>query len=178
MNRPASFGAPTQNAHYKRALQRKRIIAVAPIVRDYPACPLVGVGVVVFRVRHVLLIRRGAPPLAGEWSLPGGLQELGETVAEAARREVLEETGVTARIHSVVDVIDLIRRDPPGDTVRTHYTLIDMLGVWEAGEAVAASDATDAAWIPITEVPRLGLWSETERVIRLAHHRLAAEPPI
>jgi 8-oxo-dGTP diphosphatase len=146
---------------------------LAAIAREYPACPLVGVGAVVFRERHVLLIRRRLPPRVGEWSLPGGLQELGETVADAARREVLEETGVAARIRGVVDVVDLIQRDPLDDRVRTHYTLIDMLGVWEAGEPVAASDATDAAWIPISGIARLGLWSETERVIRLAVRHLA-----
>ena len=94
----------------------------------------------------MLLIRRAKPPRQGEWSLPGGLQKLGETVFEAARREVMEETGVVIRPLAVVDVVDLIERDRDDRRVRYHYTLIDVLAAWVAGEAVAAGDAADVLW--------------------------------
>lgn len=145
---------------------------MASTAREFPSHPLVGVGSVVFRDRHVLLVRRGAPPRLGEWSLPGGLQELGETVMQAARREVLEETTVRAHILGIADVVDLIEREETTRRVRSHYTLVDVYGVWEAGEPKAASDAADAAWIAVDDVPRLVLWSETERVIRKARRDL------
>jgi ADP-ribose pyrophosphatase YjhB (NUDIX family) len=140
------------------------------VSRDYPALPLVGVGVVVWRDDRVLLIRRGKPPRASEWSLPGGRQELGETVADAGRREVREETGLDVVVSDVVAVIDLIDRDDAG-RVRFHYTLIDLLGEWQAGEAVAGDDATAVAWATLDELPGFQLWSETAAVIRRAAER-------
>jgi 8-oxo-dGTP diphosphatase len=138
--------------------------------REYPASPLIGVGAVIWREDRVLLIRRGKPPRENEWSLPGGRQELGETVAEAARREAREETGLEITVRDVVAVVDLIERDADG-RVQFHYTLIDVLAEWQSGEAVAADDAAEAAWVTLDELPRYNLWSETERVIRLADER-------
>jgi len=129
--------------------------------------PIVGVGVVVLKHGHVLLIRRGKPPRLGEWSLPGGKQELGETLHEAGRREVLEETGIDCDITSLLDVIDMIARDGDG-AVERHFTLIDYGARWLGGEPVAGDDAMDAAWVPLHDLDKLGLWSETLRVIRLA----------
>ncbi len=135
--------------------------------RRYPTRPFVGVGAVVFKDRQVLLIRRGRPPRQGIWSLPGGLQEVGETVFATAAREVLEETGLTVEIIELVDVVDSITRDAQ-DRTRYHYTLVDVRAEWRAGEAVAADDAEEVAWAPLDSLARYDLWSETERVIRRA----------
>ena len=135
--------------------------------RLYPARPLVGVGAVVFKDRQVLLVRRGRAPRKGLWSLPGGMQEVGETVFAAARREVLEETGLTIEVMELVDVVDSITRDAE-DRARYHYTLVDVRAEWRAGEAVAGDDAEAVAWAPLDDLARYDLWAETERVIRLA----------
>ena len=104
--------------------------------RSYPDRPFVGIGAVVFKEESVLLIRRGRPPRQGSWSLPGGLQEVGETVFAAAAREVLEETGLTIQVIDLVDVVDSITRDNE-DRTQYHYTLVDVRAEWRAGEAVA-----------------------------------------
>ena len=135
--------------------------------RHYPDRPFVGVGVVVLRGEEVLLIQRGKQPRRGQWSLPGGVQELGETVHEAGSREVMEEAGVEIEIIGLVDVIDAIRRDGEG-LIETHYTLVDLAALWRAGEARAGDDAMAVRWVPVADVPGLGLWSETVRVIQLA----------
>lgn len=135
--------------------------------RRYPTRPMVGVGVVVWKGDDVLLIRRGKPPRRGEWSLPGGLQELGETVAEAAAREVREETGVEITLGPLVDVVDGIRRDEE-DRVVTHYTLVDFVAEWRAGEPCAGDDAMDCRWVPADAIESLLRWPETVRVIRLS----------
>lgn len=143
----------------------------------YPEQPLVGVGAVVWRDERVLLIRRGKPPRQDEWSLPGGRQELGETVAEAARREVREETGLDVAVQDVIAVVDLIERDDDG-RVRFHYTLIDVLADWRAGEAQAGDDAAAVAWASLDELPRYTLWSETERIIRLSAEQRKEQPDV
>lgn len=135
--------------------------------RDYPQRPVVGVGVVVWRAGRVLLIRRGRPPRAGQWSLPGGVQELGETVREAALREVREETGLHIRALRLVDVIDSIERNAQG-VVRRHYTLVDFTAEAEPGEARAASDAADTRWFSLDEIQALDLWPPTLELIRQA----------
>jgi ADP-ribose pyrophosphatase YjhB (NUDIX family) len=143
--------------------------------RRYPDRPIVGVGVVVWRRDRVLLVRRGKPPRQGQWSLPGGAQEIGETVFDAAHREILEETGLTIEVLGLIDIVDSIRRDDDG-RVEYHYTLVDVFAVSEDGDAVAGHDADEAAWFDLDELPALGLWSETERIILLAHEMLTALP--
>lgn len=133
--------------------------------RSYPDRPHVGVGVVVWWGDNFLLIRRGKPPNKGQWSLPGGAQHLGETVAEAARREIMEETGLLVEVTALVDVVDGIRRDATG-RVEFHYTLVDMLAESGSGEAVAGDDAEAVAWFCLDDLATLALWSETERIIR------------
>ena len=135
--------------------------------RDYPTRPIVGVGVVVLRGDRVLLVRRGTPPGLGEWSLPGGAQQLGETVYEAARREVLEETGLEVEVLGMVDVVDSIQRDAAGRP-EYHYTLVDIFAESLEGEPEARDDAAEVTWAALDALAPLKLWSETERVIRLA----------
>lgn len=134
--------------------------------------PAIGIGVVVFKGKDVLLIRRGKEPNKGALSLPGGAQELGETIRDAARREVIEETGIEAEIGDVIDVIDAIHQSKEG-TIRFHYTIIDLAAVWRSGTPTAGSDAADAFWHPVDQIEDLNLWSETTRVIKLA---LSARP--
>jgi ADP-ribose pyrophosphatase YjhB (NUDIX family) len=135
--------------------------------RRYPERPYVGVGIVVLKGTDVLLAQRGKQPRRGQWSLPGGMQEVGETLHEAARREVMEETGVEIEIVGLIDVIDTIRRDADG-RVELHYTLVDYAALWRGGEARAGDDAMGVKWVPVADVPSLGLWSETVRVIQRA----------
>ncbi len=140
----------------------------------YPTKPVVGVAALVWREDRILLIRRAKAPRAGEWSLPGGRQELGETVAEAARREVSEETGLDVIVLGVVAVVDSIHRDEAG-RIEFHYTLIDMLAEWYDGEAIAGDDASAVAWATLDELSGYDLWSETERVIRLSAQQRAEQ---
>ena len=131
---------------------------------DHPERPVVGIGTVVFKGDSVLLIRRGKAPNIGAVSIPGGKQELGETVREAARREVAEETGTDIRVTHLVDVLDAVQRKADG-TVAHHYTLIDFMAEWVSGEPCAGSDAADAFWHPLDRLDELRLWSETRRII-------------
>lgn len=135
--------------------------------REYPDRPFVGVGVVVWRGDEVLLIERGKSPVSGNWSLPGGKQELGETVRETAHREIKEETGIDIEIVGLLDVVDLVRRDDAG-RVRFHYTLVDFTARWQAGDLVPGDDASDARWVPYEDLGDYKLWDETVRVIALS----------
>lgn len=138
--------------------------------RRYPKRPMAGVGVVVLRGDDVLLIRRGKPPRFGEWSMPGGMQELGETSRAAAAREVMEETGIEAKIGPVIDVIDILRHDA-NNAVETHYTLVDFAAEWISGDPVAGDDAIHAEFIALADIETLGMWPETVRVIKAAAAR-------
>jgi ADP-ribose pyrophosphatase YjhB (NUDIX family) len=140
--------------------------------RLYPTRPFVGVGVVVFRGDEVLLVKRGKEPRRFGWSIPGGAQEIGETVAEAAIREIAEETGLAIEVTGLLDVIDAIVRDDDG-RVRTHYTLVDVAAEWLAGEAVAADDVAEVKWVKLAAVEAEPMWTETLRIIRLAESRRA-----
>ena len=138
--------------------------------REYPVRPIIGVGVVVWRGERVLLVRRGKPPRVGHWSLPGGAQRLGETIAEAARREVKEEAGLELALGDVVATVDLIERDQQG-RIRYHYTLIDFVAEAASLDLQPGTDAADARWFGLAEIEALDLWSETVRVIKLAAER-------
>ncbi len=135
--------------------------------RRYPERPVVGIGVVLWREGKVALIRRGKPPRAGQWSLPGGAQKLGETVLAAAVREVREETGLELVEPRIVEVVDLLERDEAG-RVRYHYTLIEVTGRARGGEGEAGGDAAALAWFDPEEVAAMPLWEETKRVVRKA----------
>jgi 8-oxo-dGTP diphosphatase len=124
---------------------------------------------VCLRGDEVLLIRRGAPPLLGAWSLPGGRIEWGETAAAAALRELAEETGVEAELLGLVDVVDGLFGEA-GEPER-HYVLVDFAARWRSGEPRAGDDAAAAAFHPLAGLEGLGLWAETARVIALAAER-------
>ncbi len=132
--------------------------------REYPDRPWVGVGVVVWQDDEILLVRRGRAPRLGEWSIPGGAQAVGETVFEAAIREVFEETGVTVRPTGIVTVVDSVIRDAE-QRAQYHYTLIEISAEWTAGEAVAASDVDEICWVKPYAAAKLVKWGETLRVI-------------
>lgn len=132
--------------------------------------PVAAVGVICLRDDQVLLIRRGRPPRRGEWSLPGGRVEPGETLRAAALRELSEETGITAELGPLIDVVDGIFPDSG-----RHYVLIDFAARWQSGEPVAGDDADDARFWPLNGIEDQVAWAETVRVIRLAAARLAAE---
>ena len=138
--------------------------------REYPERPVVGVGIVVWHGDRVLLVQRGRPPRQGQWSLPGGGQQLGETVAEAAQRELHEETGLTVELGEVVATVDLIDRDASG-RVRYHYTLVDFTAEARDAALRPGDDAADAGWFELEQLEALGLWSETIRIIGLARER-------
>lgn len=145
--------------------------------REYPSHPRVGVGVILFRDDAVLLIRRGTPPRLGEWSLPGGGQELGETVEETARREILEETGLAIEgALTFVEVVDAIVRDEAG-RVRFHYTLIDFACHAPEGVAVAGGDCAALAWVPLATLDEIPLWDRTRAVIAKAASLLGQRAP-
>ena len=108
--------------------------------REYPDRPYVGVGVIVFRDQEVLLIKRNKEPNKGQWSIPGGRQMIGETAAEAAQRELLEETGVKVDQLLLVDVVDAIIPDVEGK-IKYHYTLVDYMGKWQSGESRPGDDS-------------------------------------
>ena len=137
------------------------------MTREYPDWPRVGVGAVVLRPDSVLLVRRGRAPALGEWSLPGGAQELGETVEATARRELLEETGLSVGTLTLVAHVDSIHPDADG-RIRYHYTILDFAAHWQGGEPVAGDDVTAAAFIRFDALDGLGLWSEALRVIAAA----------
>lgn len=138
-----------------------------------PSLPQVGVGVVVLNAEHeVLLIRRGEEPNKGLWSIPGGKQEPGETLAQTAHREVLEETGVTISGLTLIDVVDLIRHDGDGALLR-HYALIDYAAHYVAGTPLAGGDADLAKWVPVKAIADHVEWSETIRIVREGATKLA-----
>ena len=138
--------------------------------REYPARPIIGVGIVVWHGERVLLVQRARPPRQGQWSLPGGAQQLGEALTEAACREVFEETGLAVELGEVIATVDSIERDPQG-RVRYHYTLIDFTAEAHSAALVPGDDAADARWFDLDQIEGLGLWSETLRIIELARAR-------
>lgn len=132
--------------------------------------PLVGVGVVVWKGGKVLLVRRGQAPRRGQWSLPGGKQELGETVRETAVREVREEAGIEISLGPLLDVIDAVVRGGDG-AIEHHYTLIDFEADWAAGVPRAGGDADDLVWIDPEEVGDFVAWGETVRIVEMSATR-------
>jgi 8-oxo-dGTP diphosphatase len=146
--------------------------------REFPEAPLVGVGAIIIRDSRVVLVRRAHPPLEGQWSIPGGLLEVGELVREAAVREAREETGLVVAVGNEapgkevpgeeptdpLGVFDRVLRSPDG-RVQYHYVLIDFLCRLVGGELKAAGDAAEARWFTREELPTLKLAEDTLEVI-------------
>jgi len=146
--------------------------------REYPARPIVGVGAVILDGDRVLLVRRGREPLKGEWSIPGGAVEVGETLEAAIAREVREETGLEIDIIGVATVLDRIRLDADG-RARFHYVLVDFVCRPIGGSARCASDADAIEWVGIDALEDRCVAETTIRVIRNAYDGVPsrARPP-
>jgi ADP-ribose pyrophosphatase YjhB (NUDIX family) len=142
--------------------------------RRYPERPIVGVGAVVLDAdARVLLVKRANQPLQGEWSLPGGAVDVGETLEDAIRREVREETCLDVEVGPIVDVLDRIRYDAEG-RVEFHYVLIDFVCRSIGGALECATDAADAAWAGSADLCRYGVADATIAVIAKGVARAAA----
>lgn len=139
-------------------------------MRAYPSRPVVGVGAVVLDGDRVLLIKRGHEPLKGQWSLPGGRVESGETLEQAIAREVQEETGLDVEVGPIVDVLDRISHDAEG-RVEHHFVLVDFACRPSGGVLCSASDADAAEWVALDDLARYGVAEVTVRVIRRAAAR-------
>lgn len=125
------------------------------------------------RGASVLLVRRGKPPDEGRWSLPGGGQELGETAEQAARRELLEETGLRAGPLHLAANVDSIHRDPDG-RVAWHYTIVDFAAAWAGGEPIAGGDAAEVAWADLDRLADYDVSDEALRVIAISRALLGS----
>jgi len=131
---------------------------------EYPKRPIAGVGVVVFRNEEVLLVKRKKAPYKGQWSIPGGKQRLGETVTKAARRELMEETGVEVNELTLIDVIDIIVPDEEGK-ILYHYIVADYRAHWLSGECSPGDDAQDVQWFNLNKLGSISLLDKTRKII-------------
>ncbi len=132
--------------------------------REYPARPIPGVGVVVRRGDAVLLIQRGKEPGRGRWGLPGGAIELGETLRDAAVREVREECGIEIALGKVIDAVDILWRDDAG-RAQYHYVVVDLIAQYVSGDVRADSDVIDARWVAPSDLSAFDLPTITRQVI-------------
>jgi ADP-ribose pyrophosphatase YjhB (NUDIX family) len=133
--------------------------------RQYPERPILGVGALIFHGDRILLVERGKEPLKGYWSLPGGVVEVGETLEEAIRREVREETGLEIEIVEMLEIFERIMRDGDG-RAEYHYVLIDYLCRTNDCEAKPASDVANVAWVRCDDLDRYRITEGTPPVIR------------
>jgi 8-oxo-dGTP diphosphatase len=146
--------------------------------REFPEAPLIGVGAIIIQDSRVVLVKRAHPPLEGQWSIPGGLLEVGELVREAAVREAREETGLIVAVGRDAPVGEISEKDPadllgvfdrvlrsPDGRVQYHYVLIDFLCRPVGGELKAAGDAAEVRWFTREELPALKLAEDTLEVI-------------
>ena len=137
------------------------------MARRYPDRPVLAVAGVVIYQDRVLLVKRGAPPALGLWSLPGGMVELGEGLAEACAREVAEETGLQVEVGPLVEVAERLRPDSHG-RLEYHYVIIDYLCTCPYAEPQAGDDADQAAWVGLTDLARMEMTTDTIQVIMKA----------
>jgi len=144
--------------------------------REYPEQPLVGVGGVVIESERALLIRRGGPPMEGQWSIPGGMLELGETLTQGVARELAEETGLDVNVLDIIEVLERIfpalpgADGAPGDAARPqyHFVILEYLCEARGGTLCAGSDAREFAWAREDELVKFGLTAAATRVLRKA----------
>lgn len=148
-------------------------------VRRHPVRPIVCVGAVIIDRDCVVLVQRAQPPLQGEWSLPGGVVEVGETLEEAVAREALEETGLVVEVGAAIEVLDRIHRDDD-NRVEYHYVVIDYLCTSRGGALASSSDAADARWVDESDLERFGPTQKVRDVVAKAFALARArtsEPP-
>jgi 8-oxo-dGTP diphosphatase len=139
--------------------------------REFPELPLVGIGSIIIENDRVLLVKRAHPPIQGQWSIPGGVLEVGELIREAAIREAREETGLIVEPGELLGVYDRILRNPE-KRVQYHYVLIDFLCRRIGGELHAASDAAEVRWFTREELSALTLAEDTQDVIQKGFAKL------
>jgi 8-oxo-dGTP diphosphatase len=139
--------------------------------REFPELPLVGVGAIIIQDDRVVLVKRAHPPLQAQWSIPGGVLEVGELVREAAVREAREETGLIVEPGTLLGVYDRVLRDTE-NRVQYHYVLIDFLCRPIGGELSASGDAADVCWFTREELHALNLAEDTQDVIRKGFEKL------
>ncbi|MFQ6052168.1 MAG: NUDIX hydrolase [Candidatus Hydrothermarchaeota archaeon] len=137
---------------------------------EYPNMPVVGVGAVVVKNNKILLVKRGKDPRKGYWAIPGGVLELGETIEDAIKREVEEETNVKIEVVRLIDVLEDIILDHQGN-VRFHYVLVDYLSKYKEGELRAGSDVLDAKWLRIDDLDKFKVAETTKEVIKKALYK-------
>ncbi len=135
------------------------------MIRSYPEQPIIAVGAIIVDGSRALLVRRATEPLKGEWSVPGGMLELGEKLTDGVRREVLEETGLVVEPGEILGAFDSIFTDDQGRT-QYHYVLIDYLCRPISGQAGAGSDVSDVRWVRDVDLPELRLRESVELVVR------------
>jgi 8-oxo-dGTP diphosphatase len=131
----------------------------------YPDQPQVAVGAIVFKDDRVLLVRRGKPPAEDLWAIPGGRVEIGETLQEAAEREILEETSITIRARVPLYTFDVIERDTRG-RIRFHYVIVDLTADYIRGQPRAGDDASAARWVSSDELATLEVSSKTRQLLK------------
>jgi ADP-ribose pyrophosphatase len=131
----------------------------------YPDQPRVAVGAIVFEKERVLLVRRGQPPAKGLWAIPGGKIELGETLQEAAEREIREETGINIRAGDPVFTFDMVDRDDIG-RIRFHYVIVDLIADYIDGELRSGDDALEARWVSPEEMNKMNISTVTLKVLK------------
>jgi len=134
------------------------------MAREYTAHPVVGVGAVVVRDGKALVIKRAHEPRKGEWSLPGGLVELGESLQDAVRREIKEETRLDIDVGPIIETFDRVHHDDQGK-IRYHFVIVDFLCWANGGDAVAGSDAEAVAWVTAAEIDDYGINAHAKAVI-------------
>jgi ADP-ribose pyrophosphatase len=139
--------------------------------REYPKRPLLGVGAVILRGEKVLLVCRAQEPCKGEWTFPGGLVELGETLRQAAERETYEETGIRIRAGEVLEVVDSLVKGS-GGRLRFHYSIVDVVCRYLSGSTRPGDDVSEVAWVPVKKALRMPLAGVTAKVLRKAIEKM------
>lgn len=127
-------------------------------------CPQIGVGAVVLKNNKILLVKRKNPPAKDQWAIPGGRLQLGETLKEACRREILEETGINIKVGELIYTFEVIDRQPEGQ-VLFHYVILDFLAEYLSGEPVAGDDAIDVGWFSPQDLKKIKVNPFTQKLL-------------